>query len=223
MIKNIRQIERDAVLTIMAEAKKAAVTRLVYISVYELREAFLREHNMLKFGEIKLEIEAAITQSEFNWTILGEAPSMELFFAMLRDGKLTVPGGGPPAVPTVAADDVGEIAAQTVLRDDLPGRRFRVTGPEALSFPEAAERITRITGQPVDVKQIPLLPIKIASLVTRPFNPYLRYLYWSLVLLNNFPQDLAAKVPADHQVLREVFDYTPTTLDMEIQKRFGLS
>ena len=222
-IKKIRQIERDAVLTILAEAKKAAVSRLVYISVYELREDFLREHNMLKFGEIKLEIETTIAQSDFNWTILGEPPSMELFFAVLRNGKLTVPGGGPPAVPTVSPDDVGEIAAQTVLRDDLPGRRFRVTGLEALSFAEAADRITKITGQPVEVKQIPLLPIRIASILTLPFNPYLRYIYWSLVLLNNFPQDLVENVPADHQILRDVFDYTPTTFDMEIRKRFGLS
>ena len=42
------------------------------------------------------------------------APSMEIFFAMLRGDTLVVPGGGPPALPTVAASDLGEIAAQAM-------------------------------------------------------------------------------------------------------------
>jgi uncharacterized protein YbjT (DUF2867 family) len=221
-VKQIRQIERDAVLMILDEAQKTGISRVVYLSGYEMRKAFLIQHNMLEFGEIKLEIEATLAQSDFNWTILGEAPSMELFFAFLRNGKMTVPGGGPPAVPTISRDDVGKIAAQTILRNDLSGQRFRVTGPEALSFPEAAARISKITGQPVKFIKIPVLPIRIISMIIKPFNPYLRYIYWSLTLLNNFPPDLAEQVPADHQRLRETFAYKPTTFDMEIQKRFHL-
>lgn len=220
-VKQIKQIERDAVLMILDEAPKANVSRVVYLSGYEMRRDFLIKHNMLEFGEIKLEIEATLAQSDFNWTILGEAPSMELFFAFLRNGRMTVPGGGPAAVPTISRDDVGEIAAQTVLRDDLSGRRLRVTGPEALSFPEAARRISKITGQPIKFMRIPVLPIRTISMITKPFNPYLRHIYWSLTLFNNFPQNLAQKVPEDHQRLREIFDFTPTTFEMEARKRFG--
>ncbi len=35
---------------------------------------------------------------------------------------MMVPGGGPEGLPTVSAVDVGEIAAQALLRDDLSGR-----------------------------------------------------------------------------------------------------
>ena len=38
-------------------------------------------------------------------------------------------------------------------------------------------------------------------------------------MLNNFPKDLAADVPKEHQLLRDLFDYEPVTLDMEIYKR----
>jgi uncharacterized protein YbjT (DUF2867 family) len=219
-IKQLKTIERDAVLTIFAEAKNVGIDRVVYLSGYDMREELLRELNLLKFGEIKLEIERTLRESDFNWTVLGCAPSMELFFAFARNGKMMVPGGGPPAIPTISRNDVGEIAAQAALRDDLSDRRFRMTGPEALSFPEAAKRIGDITGEPIQYVKMPLLPLTIASLVMWPFNPYLRYIYWSVKLLNNFPQDLAQRVSEDHQHLLDTFEYTPTTFEMEAEMKF---
>ena len=38
-------------------------------------------------------------------------------------------------------------------------------------------------------------------------------------MLNNFPADLADDVPKDHKLLRELFDYEPVTLEMEINRR----
>jgi uncharacterized protein YbjT (DUF2867 family) len=147
---------------------------------------------------------------------------MEIFFAMIRGDTMTVPGGGPPALPTVSPADVGEIAAQAVLRDDLRGQRIRMTGPEALSFPEAAKRISTATGKDIKFRRIPLLPLKIVSLITWPINPYLRHLLASARLMNNFPQDVAAQVPQDHQWLVNTFSYTPTTLEMEARKRIQI-
>ena len=218
-IRKIYQIERDATLMILEEAKNEGIDRVVYLSGYDMRENVLQKLRLLKFGEIKLIIERTLSSSELNWTILGCAPSMELFFAFLKKNKMIVPGGGNRAVPTISAHDVGEITAQTVLRNDLKGKRIRLTGPEALSFPEAARRITKVTGAPVRVIKIPLAIFKTASIIARPFYPFIRYVYWSLKLLNNFPQDLAKKVPVDHQFLLDTFDYTPTPFDVEIQKR----
>ena len=143
-------------------------------------------------------------------------------FAMIRGGKMIVPGGGPPALPTVSPLDTGEIAAQTVLREDLGGRRIRVTGPEAISFPEAARRISAVTGKRLEFQKIPLFPLRVASLVTWPFNPYLRHLVGSARLMNRFPQDLAAQVSEDHRWLVDTFSYTPTTLEMETRRRFAV-
>ncbi|MEW5818419.1 MAG: NAD(P)H-binding protein, partial [Spirochaetota bacterium] len=178
--KTIRQVglvERDAVLMVLEEARKAGVSRVVYISVYDIREDLLRKLNIqFKSAWIKFEIEAALARSDLNWTVLGAAPSMEMFFAMIRGDMMMVPGGGPPALPTVSPVDVGEIAAQTVLRDDLRGKRFQMTGPEALSFPEATRRISEVTGKAIRFRKIPLFPLKIASVLIWPFNPYLRHL-----------------------------------------------
>jgi len=219
LIRKIREIERDAVLMILKEAQNVGVFRLVYLSGYEMRENLLRKLRLQKFGETKIETERALSYSELDWTILGCAPSMELFFSFLKRDKMIVPGGGRLAIPSISAQDVGEIAAQSVIRNDLKGKRFRLTGPEAFSFPQAAQRIAKVSGIPVRVVKIPLFVINTASIVTWPLNPFLRYVYWSLKLLNNFPQDLAEKVSTDHQLLLNTYDFIPTPFEVEIQKR----
>jgi uncharacterized protein YbjT (DUF2867 family) len=221
-IRKIKKIERDAVLMILNQAKKAGISRLIYISVYEIRREVLSNLNLQKFGQIKSEIEEYLTQSDFDWTILGAAPSYELFFNFLRHGKLSVPCKAQAMIPSISASDVGEITAQAVLRQDLKGVRFRLTGPEALSFPEVAKQISITCGQPIRFTRIPLINIKMAALATRPFSPFLQYIYWALKLLNNFPLDLIAQVPEDHQTLLKTFNYRPTSFEMEIRKRFEI-
>ncbi len=39
--------------------------------------------------------------------------------------------------------------------------------------------------------------------------------------MNHFPQDLAAEVTKDHGRLQALFDYRPTTLEMEAERRIA--
>ncbi len=222
LIRQMKQIERDAVLAIMEEAKKQNIRRLIYMSGYEMTSQLLNDLNIPEFGEIKIEIESTITKSEFNWTILGDAPAFEIFFAFIRNGKMAVPGGGLNAIPCISAKDVGEITAQAVLRNNLNGRRLKLTGPEAFTFPEAAMHISSISGKKIKHVSIPLIIINIISFLLFPFTPFLKFLYQSLKLLNNFPPDLAKDVPEEHQKLRELFDYVPVSLETETTRRMEL-
>ncbi|MCK5198336.1 MAG: NAD(P)H-binding protein, partial [Spirochaetales bacterium] len=86
LIRKMKEIERDAVLEIMEEAKRANISRLVYMSGYEMREQVLTDLKIPEFGKIKIEIEERIKQSDFNWTILGDAPAFEIFFAFINKG-----------------------------------------------------------------------------------------------------------------------------------------
>ena len=219
LFRKMKEIERDAVLEIMEQAKKANISRLVYMSGYEMRKELLDDLKIPEFGEIKIEIEEKIRQSDFNWTILGDAPASEIFFAFTNKGRMVVPGGGLKAIPTISPEDVGEITAQIVLRKDLNGKRIKLTGPKAYSFPEAAKLMTEISGKRIKHISIPLMLFNIVSFILLPFAPFVRYLYKSLKLLNNFPQDLAEDVPNAHKILRDLFDYEPVTLEMEIRKR----
>ena len=219
LIRKRKLIERDAVLNILAEAQKAGIQRVVYFSGYEMRPEVLKELGISDFGAIMIEIESTLKTSDFNWTILGAPPSFEIFFAFLRNGKLTVPGGGKNAIPTVAPEDVGNIAGQTVLRSDLAGRRICMPGPKAYSFPEVAELMSEISGKRIKHFTIPIIIIRVVSAVAYPFTPFPGFLFKSLKLLNNFPQDLAAKVPEDHSLLQTLFDYEPKTLESTIRER----
>jgi len=219
LFRKMKAIERNAVINILDACQKAGIKRVVYTSGYEMRPEILKKLKIEKFGAIKIEIEKTLKNSNFNWTILGCAPSFELFFAFLKNNKMTVPGGGLKPIPSISAIDVGKIAAQTILRDDLSGKRFRLTGPEAMSFPIAAEHISKLTGKKIKHTKIPLAIIKIVSIIVYPFNPFVDFLYQSLKLLNNFPEDLTSNVPADHKILMETFNYKPVSFNEEIRSR----
>ena len=223
LIRKLKLIERDSVLAVLAEAERTGVSRIVYISTYSTSQDLPRGVN-LETARIKSEVENVLARSNFNWTVLGAAPSAEVFFAMIRGDTMIVPGGGPPALPTVSPVDVGEIAAQAILRDDLSGKRFRMVGPEAISFAEAAKRISSVAGRTIRFRKIPLVLPKIAYAVTWPLTPfsdallYVNQMLGFIKLLNQFPQDVAAQAPEVHRLLLETFRYVPTSLEMEAQR-----
>jgi uncharacterized protein YbjT (DUF2867 family) len=208
-----------SVLRILEEADRKGIARVVCLSGYDVREDFAERLGVMAIAKPMLDVQAALAQSRLNWTVLGCPPSMEIFFAMIRGAKMIVPGGGPPALPSISPIDVGTIASQAVLRDDLGGRRIRLPGPEALSFPQAARRISAVWGREIHFHRIPVTPLKIASALTRPFNPFLVYLVMAIRMLNNFPEEFTAEVPTDHQLLLETFDFTPITLEGEARGR----
>lgn len=217
LIRKLKLIEHDSVLAVLELAQQRGIPRVVYISVYDIRGDIVEELGF-EAARYKGEVETALLRSKLNATVLGAAPSMAIYFSMIRGNTMMVPGGGSVALPTVSARDVGEIAAQAVLRDDLDGQRIRMVGPEAISFPEAAKRISAVTGTDLQFRSIPLLPLQIAAIVSAPVNPYLKSLLPSIKLMNRFPQDVAAAVRQDHQRLLDTFDYTPTTLEMEARR-----
>lgn len=215
-------VERDAVLDVICTAERLGIKRIVYISGYDVQEGFVKELGIEDIARPMLDVQQALKESKtLNWTILGCPPSMELFFSMLSGNVMNVPGGGPPCgIPSISPKDVGKIAAQSVVRDDLGGQHFRMAGcPKALTFDEAAKIIGDTWNQSIRVRRIPLAPIKIAASLTRPFSPYLQQIVNSLALLNFFPQELIDQIPQDHQRLLETFDYTPTTLVEEARER----
>jgi uncharacterized protein YbjT (DUF2867 family) len=224
-IRQVHRIERDAVIAALDQARRAGVERVVYLSVYEPRSEAVQRLPVGPFGEIartKRAVEDALAERGSGWTVLGCPPSMEIFFAFRRGPFLVVPGGGPPhGIPTIAARDVGELAAQALLRSDLGGRRFRVTGPEALSFPDAARRISAATGRKLRFVAAPTLPLRAAAAITAPFNPFMQYVLGAVTMLKSFPDDLVSLIPEDHCLLTSTFEFTASTLEEEAHRRLA--
>jgi len=224
-IRKLVAVERDAVMAALDQAAAARVRRVVYLSVFDVQPQKTPSAVHLDSGTIKLDVEMYLRSSGFNWTVLGAPPSMELFFAMTRGDRMMVPGGGPKALPTIAPADVGEIAAQAVLRDDLGGQRLRLAGPEPLSFRAAASRLSALYGRTIRFTAIPLILPKIVWYATWPLTrlsgsiDYAHQLLGFIQLLSSFPEEVALASVKDHDKLVRIFNYTPTTLEMEARRR----
>ncbi|HEY3317530.1 MAG TPA: NAD(P)H-binding protein [Coriobacteriia bacterium] len=223
-IREMAAIERDAVIAALDAARSSGIRRIVYVSVFDVRPE-IPDRLHLDSARIKQDVEAYLESSDLDWTVLGAPPSMEIFFAMIRGDRMVVPGGGPKAFPTISPVDLGEIAAQSVLRDDLEKRRIRLAGPDLLSFPEAAERLSAVYGKTIRFTAIPLVLPRIAWYATWPLARLSRSLDYAHTilgfaqLLNAFPQDLALASVDDHAELIRTFDYAPITLEMEAKRR----
>lgn len=93
--------------------------------------------------------EQAIRSSGMRWTFLRDSFYLD-FFPLFADEHGVIRGpAGHGRVAAVARADVADVAA-AVLRDPGPHEdgTYRLTGPEAISFPEAADRMARALGRP---------------------------------------------------------------------------
>ena len=224
-IRKMVAVERDAVIAALDQAEAAGVKRVVYVSVFDIQPQQVPHQVRLDTATVKQDVEAYLKSSDFDWTVLGAPPSMDLFFAMMHGGRMMVPGGGPKSLPTISPVDLGEVAAQAVLRDDLGRQRIRVAGPEPLSFPEVARRLSALYGKTIRFTAIPLVLPKIAWYATWPLAKlsrsleYVHAILGFIRLLNSFPQDIALASVKDCENLVRIFSYTPTTLEMEARRR----
>ena len=224
-IRRMVAVERDAVIAALDQAEAAGVKRVVYVSVFDIQPRQIPHQVRLDIATVKQDVEAYLRSSDFDWTVLGAPPSMDLFFAMVHGGRMMVPGGGPKSLPTISPVDLGEVAAQAVLRDDLGRQRIRVAGPEPLSFPEVARRLSAVYGKTIRFTAIPLVLPRIAWYATWPLTrlsdslEYVHAVLGFIQLLNSFPQDIALASVKDCENLVRIFTYTPTTLEMEARRR----
>lgn len=222
LIRKQKEIEHDAVMTILDGAEEKNIKRIVFISIYDMRKQLI-EKLKLDVGLLKMAIEDRLANSEFfNWTVLGCPPSYMIFTNFTRKRMMIVPGGGSPLMPSIAPQDVGEIAAQASIRNDLNKKRFRMTFSEPFAFPEVAKLFTKILGRKIKYQKIPLFGLKIASIISYPFNPYLRHLVKYVGLLNNFPEDFANKAAEDHQLLLSNFEFQPMTLEDYVKAEYNI-
>ncbi len=69
----------------------------------------------------------------------------------VRSGLIAMPAGDTPE-PFVDIDDLAAVAIHALLRDDLVGRTLELTGPELLTFTEAASALSTTTGGSVEYR-----------------------------------------------------------------------
>lgn len=111
------------------------------------------------FGLDMRSAEDAVRRSGLEWTILRASNfnqnfDEDVFHAPLLAGGLALPAGPVPE-PFVDLEDVADVAAAVLAEPDRhAGRTYELTGPRALTFPEAVELISRASGRPLTYMRV---------------------------------------------------------------------
>lgn len=102
--------------------------------------------------------EAALQNSGLSWTNVRASWFNQNFSeAYLLDsilaGEVALPAG-TIAEPFIDADDIAEVAVAALTDPRHANKVYEVTGPRALSFPEAVAEISATIGRPIRYRQI---------------------------------------------------------------------
>lgn len=139
------------VLTTAAFARLAAAEGVGTIVLLSSREADLPGY------EDHLAAEMAIRSAGTGWTIL--RPSwfaqnfMTHFDLEVRSGLLQLPAG-EGREPFIDAEDIAAVAVAALTQAEHRGCTYELSGPRALSYREAVDRISELTGLSVRYKSV---------------------------------------------------------------------
>ena len=166
------KVDRDGQLGLVKLAKRSGVQHFVFISVAA------GTPSNLTFVRCKRQVEAAIRENGMTWTVLQPGPFMETMFSALagwdfEKGKVRIVGSGKVPKSLISLHDVAAFAVLAVQRPEMQGRNIPLRGPEALSMLDAVKIFEEVTERSPKVSHAPVAVLKIASVVIRPFNPFL--------------------------------------------------
>lgn len=139
-------------------ARKAGVERIVKISVWHAHQG-----GRLAEGA-HWEIEQHLKASGLGWSVLQPSGFMQNFVtgagSFNADGNL-VGSYGDAAVSYIDCEDIAACAATLLTGPYGKGESFVLTGPEALTHPEIAERLSAALGR--GVRYVDLPPDELAA------------------------------------------------------------
>jgi uncharacterized protein YbjT (DUF2867 family) len=129
----------EAITRLAGVARGAGVGRMVLLSGRGEAGARRCEDLLFASGVPATVVSAAWFAQNFTEGMLRDA---------VADGVLALPAGAVRE-PFVDLDDLADVIVHVLLGDGHAGRRYEVTGPESLTFSEAAARLSEVTGREV--------------------------------------------------------------------------
>jgi uncharacterized protein YbjT (DUF2867 family) len=193
-------------------AKKAGVAHIVKLSgiMPELDSPF-------RFARMHGEIERRMQESGVGFTMLRAGEFMHAYFRQVP----TIVAKGALFLPMenarIACNDIGDIAEAAVASLTRPGHEgkiYRITGPEALTMDEVAERLSRATGKTIRYVNVSPEDARKARLAAG-IPPYL-----ADGLDELFAERRRGKEGTVFPDLRDVFGIRPTPFD-EFAQRYA--
>lgn len=132
-------------LNAVQAAQAAGITRIVKLSVWRAAE------ELTPVARLHRPVERALEASGVGWTFLRPNFYMQNLLrqaGQIAAGSFAQPASGAP-VSFVDVRDVARVAAHVLTSAGHDGISYDITGPEALSYDQAAAVLGRVLGRPV--------------------------------------------------------------------------
>src|SRR3984885_885293 len=202
-VLRVRYAEQVAGFLDLAEA--AGVRHVTFLSTYNADQAPAG----IDIASVEADLAA---RRSLTHSVLRPAWVMQNFsddHLPVIDGVITAPSGGG-AGAFVDADDIAAVAAETLLAPGAhAGARYALTGPQALTFGEAADIIAAAAGRPVyynDIDQEAWISGAVAAGVPADYAVMLRWLTEAIIAGHgSVPADDVEKVTGRKPATFEAF------------------
>lgn len=150
MISSARERMVETQCTFIDAAKRAGIEHIVKFSGRESGDGF--DPTAFRGTRMHEEIERHLEGSGVAWTHLRPSQFMQVYLPRALTGvdpadrSLTLPIGDSQLAP-IDVEDIARISVAVMRSDNIAGRRFDMTGPEALTMTEVVARISAATGE----------------------------------------------------------------------------
>lgn len=186
-------------------ARKAGVKHVVKLSgiIPELDSPF-------RFARMHAEAEKRLEASGMAYTHLRAGEFMPSYFrqvpSIVARGILALPMAGA-RIASIDVGDIAEVALAVLTTEGHEGKTYPLTGPEALSMAEVAEKLSAATGKPIRYVDVPPEDARQARLAAG-LPPYL-----AEGLDELFAERRKGKESTVWPTIEEVFGWRPASFD----------
>jgi uncharacterized protein YbjT (DUF2867 family) len=152
---DIRKVDKEGILNLIDEAKRAGVKHFIYTS-------FSKNFDLdFPLSNAKRKVEKHLKNSGINYTILRPSCFMEVWLSPAVgfdaiNGKVNLCGDGTKPLAYISFKDVAKFAVECVSNPAALNVELELGGPENLSQLEAARIFEEVLQKKIGVQHIPL-------------------------------------------------------------------
>jgi uncharacterized protein YbjT (DUF2867 family) len=142
-VENAVALQRNAI----AAARGAGVTRVVKLSAFGASP-----HSNSLIGRFHYQIERELQETGLAWTMLRPHHFMQNLLSQADDiinEGVVYSSSGDGRIPFVDTRDIAAVAVVALTQPGHTGKRYVITGSEALSYPQATAILAQAIGRPL--------------------------------------------------------------------------
>ena len=205
--------DRDGNRNLIEAARAAGVDHFILVS-----GLWSAPDHPMSINRAKYAAEQFLKSSGLSWTIVRASVFMEFWATLvgkplLDTGRTRVFGRGDNPVNFVSTGDVAKAVEMAVVDPALRGVVLEVGGPENLTVNQVVERFEQASGKKGQVSHVPLLAMRVMSVLIRPINPAMARLTQAGIV--NDTTDMTWNPSAN----REHYPWLPQTPLSEVLKK----